>query len=76
MAAEEGFALACGLGQSRVLASTGSQFNTATVRSLYEKKKYEAPTGASYFWQRRKDSNPHKRSQSPVCYLYTTPLKQ
>ena len=25
-------------------------------------------------WQRRKDSNPHKRSQSPVCYLYTTPL--
>ena len=20
------------------------------------------------------DSNPHKRSQSPVCYLYTTPL--
>ena len=26
------------------------------------------------FWQRRKDSNPHKRSQSPVCYLYTTPL--
>ena len=26
-------ALACGLGQSRVLASTGSQFNTATGTS-------------------------------------------
>ena len=29
-----------------------------------------------FFWQRRKDSNPHKRSQSPVCYLYTTPLER
>ena len=26
------------------------------------------------FWQRMRDSNPHKRSQSPVCYLYTNPL--
>ena len=25
-------------------------------------------------WQREKDSNPHKRSQSPVCYHYTNPL--
>ena len=25
-------------------------------------------------WQRKKDSNPHKRSQSPVCYHYTIPL--
>lgn len=25
-------------------------------------------------WQRVKDSNPHKRSQSPVCYHYTNPL--
>ncbi len=25
-------------------------------------------------WQRMKDSNPHKRSQSPVCYHYTNPL--
>ena len=40
------------------------------------RKNTKHPTGASYFWQRRKDSNPHKRSQSPVCYLYTTPLKQ
>lgn len=28
----------------------------------------------SLTWQRVKDSNPHKRSQSPVCYLYTNPL--
>ena len=25
-------------------------------------------------WQRMKDLNPHKRSQSPVCYHYTNPL--
>ena len=30
--------------------------------------------GGSSFWQREKDSNPHKRSQSPVCYHYTIPL--
>ena len=28
-----------------------------------------------YLWQRVKDSNPHKRSQSPVCYHYTNPLR-
>ena len=28
----------------------------------------------AFLWQRVKDSNPHKRSQSPVCYLYTNPL--
>ena len=27
-----------------------------------------------HIWQRVKDSNPHKRSQSPVCYHYTNPL--
>ena len=26
-------------------------------------------------WQGMKDSNPHKRSQSPVCYHYTNPLR-
>ena len=25
-------------------------------------------------WQRMKDSNPHKQSQSLVCYRYTNPL--
>ena len=28
----------------------------------------------SSFWQRMRDSNPRKRSQSPVCYRYTNPL--
>ena len=27
-----------------------------------------------HIWQREKDSNPHIRSQSPLCYLYTIPL--
>ena len=26
------------------------------------------------FWQREKDSNPHKQSQSLSCYPYTIPL--
>ena len=26
--------------------------------------------GISFIWQREKDSNPHIRSQSPLCYLY------
>ena len=30
--------------------------------------------GISCRWQREKDSNPHIRSQSPLCYLYTIPL--
>ena len=25
-------------------------------------------------WQGMRDSNPRKRSQSPVCYRYTNPL--
>lgn len=28
----------------------------------------------AFKWQREKDSNPHIRSQSPLCYLYTIPL--
>ena len=28
------------------------------------------------FWQRMRDSNPRERSQSPVCYRYTNPLRQ
>ena len=28
----------------------------------------------AFLWQREKDSNPHIRSQSPLCYLYTIPL--
>ena len=29
-----------------------------------------------FYWQRMRDSNPRKRSQSPVCYRYTNPLYQ
>ena len=30
--------------------------------------------GGVFIWQRMRDSNPRKRSQSPVCYRYTNPL--
>ena len=30
--------------------------------------------GGVFYWQRMRDSNPRKRSQSPVCYRYTNPL--
>ena len=30
--------------------------------------------GGFSYWQRMRDSNPRKRSQSPVCYRYTNPL--
>ena len=29
---------------------------------------------SGFLWQRMRDSNPRKRSQSPVCYRYTNPL--
>ena len=32
--------------------------------------------GIRIFWQRMRDSNPRKRSQSPVCYRYTNPLSE
>ena len=32
--------------------------------------------GMLFYWQRMRDSNPRKRSQSPVCYRYTNPLSQ
>ena len=36
--------------------------------------KEKAPTEVGALWQREKDSNPHKQSQSLLCYLYTIPL--
>ena len=38
-----------------------------------EKKKMDM-TQVMSIWQRMKDSNPHKQSQSLVCYHYTNPL--
>ena len=38
------------------------------------KRKNQIPKWVPGFWQRMRDSNPRKRSQSPVCYRYTNPL--
>ena len=39
------------------------------------KKNHSEPNDSKWLgWQREKDSNPHIRSQSPLCYLYTIPL--
>ena len=40
----------------------------------HSNKKCRYPDGYLHFWQRMRDSNPRKRSQSPVCYRYTNPL--
>ena len=37
-------------------------------------KNQDTRKGILIFWQRMRDSNPRKRSQSPVCYRYTNPL--
>ena len=37
-------------------------------------KKHPIAKAIGCFWQRMRDSNPRKRSQSPVCYRYTNPL--
>ena len=39
-----------------------------------EANKKRHPNGWRFCWQRMRDSNPRKRSQSPVCYRYTNPL--
>ena len=40
-----------------------------------DKRKSLKPYGfRDFLWQRVKDSNPHRRSQSPACYHYTNPL--
>ena len=40
-----------------------------------KKKNHSKSNDLKWFsWQREKDSNPHIRSQSPLCYLYTIPL--
>ena len=42
---------------------------------FYQKNKKEKTLGKTEgLWQREKDSNPHIRSQSPLCYHYTIPL--
>ena len=41
------------------------------IPSTDQKKRHPK---VSLSWQRMRDSNPRKRSQSPVCYRYTNPL--
>ena len=42
----------------------------------FSANKKDHPMGGLFYWQRMRDSNPRKRSQSPVCYRYTNPLSQ
>ncbi len=53
------------------------------LQKCWEELPYEVPPKYRIFvcisfvnetWQRMKDSNPHKQSQSLVCYHYTNPL--
>ena len=53
--------------------STG-QLHLDGFESLTTVKIADTRMGICYFWQRMRDSNPRKRSQSPVCYRYTNPL--
>ena len=42
------------------------------MQNIKEKLRYSKEYRS--FWQGMRDSNPRKRSQSPVCYRYTNPL--
>ena len=58
--------------------STGHFFAHLWCAVLFEsssaKKESHTQWCGFSFWQRMRDSNPRKRSQSPVCYRYTNPL--
>ena len=45
------------------------------IPRLYSQNKSH-PVGWLLFWLRKKDSNPHKQSQSLSCYLYTIPQNE
>ena len=60
---------------ARRLRGNRSGMTYVRVRILLTPRiKKKAPTEVEAFWQREKDSNPHKQSQSLLCYLYTIPL--
>ena len=48
------------------------EFESLSFLFFANKKRH--PIGWRLCWQRMRDSNPRKRSQSPVCYRYTNPL--
>ncbi len=54
------------------IASRGDRRRCGTLTGQMKRK--DRSLSAAVLWQRVKDSNPHKRSQSPVCYHYTNPL--
>ena len=55
------------------LSMRKAEFSLLWVKLLFGKKK-KPNTFVFGFWQREKDSNPHKQSQSLSCYPYTIPL--
>ena len=54
--------------------STGHLHLIGANPSFPQIKNADTHLGICIFWQRMRDSNPRKRSQSPVCYRYTNPL--
>ena len=61
------------LAMFRTVRRRGRPFSNPSVFGSYEKN--GAPFGTPFFsWQPKKDSNPHKQSQSLSCYLYTIRL--
>lgn len=54
--------------ESLILSRINSGVRTSEVHAKATQK------GGLCYWQRMRDSNPRKRSQSPVCYRYTNPL--
>ena len=51
-----------------------SQLFLAELEIIERKKDQKLNISSLFLWQREKDSNPHIRSQSPLCYHYTIPL--
>ena len=51
-----------------------SPYGEAALSNPESDGKKKSHTFRCGFWQRMRDSNPRKRSQSPVCYRYTNPL--
>ena len=51
-----------------------SQLFLAELEIIERKKDRKLNISSLFLWQREKDSNPHIRSQSPLCYHYTIPL--
>ena len=51
----------------------GNRWTLTPISTNCMKKKIPH-AAACGIWQGMRDSNPRKRSQSPVCYRYTNPL--